>query len=103
MALMEYSHCRRLTTWFPKIPSICNKCFGRYYFQQKAGVELGMDIISKQSIFDFEPQVDKSQSSILQLGIYSGYILPLNHFHFSSEWEPMYVIAIDPMDYYTIE
>ena len=41
-----------------------------------------MDIISKQSIFDFEPQVDKSQSSILQLGIYSGYILPLNHFHF---------------------
>ena len=65
-----------------KYPVFAISAFGRYYFQQKAGVELGMDIISKQSIFDFEPQVDKSQSSILQLGIYSGYILPLNHFHF---------------------
>ena len=65
-----------------KYPVFAIGAFGRYYFQPKVGVEMGLDLISKQSIFDFEPQVSKTQISILQLGVYAGYILPLNHFHF---------------------
>jgi hypothetical protein len=65
-----------------KYPVFAIGAYGRYYFQQKAGAELGIDVISKQSVFDFEPQVDKTQLSIIQLGIYAGYILPLNHLHF---------------------
>ena len=56
--------------------------FCRFFFQQRAGIETGIDLISKQSIFDFEPQVNKTQWSILQLGLYTGYLVPLNHFHF---------------------
>ena len=56
--------------------------FCRYFFQQRAGLETGIDLISKQSVFDFEPQVNKTQWSILQIGLYTGYLVPLNHFHF---------------------
>ena len=65
-----------------KYPVYALGVFGRYFFQQKSGVEAGIDLISKQSVFDFEPQVNKTQFSILQLGIYTGYLVPLNHFHF---------------------
>ena len=65
-----------------KYPVFALGLFTRYFFKHKGGIEAGLDLISKQSVFDFEPQVNKTQWSILQLGIYSGYLLPLNHFHF---------------------
>ena len=65
-----------------KYPIYAFTGFSRYFFSQKAGLELGVDLISNQSIFDFESQVNKTQLSILQLGLYTGYLVPLNHFHF---------------------
>ncbi len=65
-----------------KYPVYAAGFFGRYFFQQKAGVEMGVDVVSNQSILAYEPMLDKSQSSIVQLGIYAGYLVPLNHFHF---------------------
>lgn len=65
-----------------KYPVYAAGLFGRYFFHQKSGVEMGIDLISNQSMFAFEPQVEKNQWSILQLGVYSGYLVPLNHFHF---------------------
>jgi hypothetical protein len=65
-----------------KYPVYAAGFFGRYFFQQKAGIEMGIDVVSNQSLFAYEPQLEKNQASILQLGIYSGYLVPLNHFHF---------------------
>ena len=65
-----------------KYPVYAIGAFCRYFFQQKAGIEAGVDLISKQSVLDFEPQVNKTQLSIIQLGLYAGYLVPLNHFHF---------------------
>ena len=48
----------------------------------KAGFEIGLDVFSNQSHFDFEPLVTKTQWSLLQLGIYSAYFVPMNHIHF---------------------
>ena len=65
-----------------KFPIYAASVFSRVVFSAKAGVELGFDLISNQSHFDFEPLVDKTQGSIVQLGIYAAYILPLDRIHF---------------------
>ena len=54
----------------------------RRYFGQRAGIEFDLDIISKQVIFSYEPSIPKTQLSILQLGLYSAYLVPLNNFNF---------------------
>jgi len=56
--------------------------YSRYFFSQKAGIELGLDAISKQLIMSYEPLLHKSQASILQFGIYAGYLVPFDRFHF---------------------
>lgn len=56
--------------------------YSRYFFSQKAGIELGLDAISKQILMSYEPLVRKTQGSIIQLGIYAGYLVPFDHFHF---------------------
>ncbi len=56
--------------------------YSRYFFSQKAGIELGIDAISKQVLMRYEPLLHKSQASIIQLGIYAGYLVPFDHFHF---------------------
>ena len=54
----------------------------RRYFGQRAGIEFDLDVISKQVIFSYEPSIPKTQWSILQLGLYSAYLVPLNNFNF---------------------
>jgi hypothetical protein len=56
--------------------------FARYFGPRKAGFEGGFDIISKQAILDYKPEIEKSQWDILQLGVFAGYLLPLDQFHF---------------------
>ena len=56
--------------------------FARSILAPKAGFEIGLDIFSNQSHIDFEPLVTKTQWSLLQLGIYSAYFVPMNHIHF---------------------
>lgn len=65
-----------------KFPIYAATIFSRVIFNAKAGVELGFDLISNQAHFDFEPLVDKTQWSILQLGVYAAYLVPLNRVHF---------------------
>lgn len=53
---------------------------GRRYFGPRAGMELTFDILSKQAIFGYKPKVPKTQADIIQMGVFVGYLLPLNHF-----------------------
>ncbi len=47
-------------------------------FKPKVAMELAFDIISKQSLFGYRSYIPKTQWSVLQLGAYSGFSLPIN-------------------------
>lgn len=51
-------------------------------FRPKVGMEIALDIISKQSIFAYRTYIPKNQWRILQVGAYLGYNLPLDRFRF---------------------
>jgi len=65
-----------------KYPIYAGNIFARSIMGEKAGFEVGVDVISNQSHVDFEPLVSKTQWTLLQLGLYSAYIVPMNHIHF---------------------
>ncbi len=65
-----------------KYPVYAGSLSLRNYFSPKAGLELNLDVISKQALMNYEPMVAKSQMDILQLGISAAYLLPLNRFNF---------------------
>jgi len=52
------------------------------FFNHRSGLELDVDLISKQAIMGYQPLVEKSQLDIVQMGIYSAYLVPLDRFHF---------------------
>lgn len=54
---------------------------GRRFFNQKVGMEMSFDLMSNQSIRDFNAEIEKTFAEMLQLGVYTGYILPLDKFH----------------------
>lgn len=54
----------------------------RSILKPKMGWELALDIISKQSLIGYRPDIDKTQWRMLQIGVYAGYILPLDRFHY---------------------
>lgn len=55
---------------------------GRKIFRTKVGMETTFDIMSKQAIFGYKRYIPKTQWTVLQLGVYVGYVLPLDHFQF---------------------
>ncbi len=64
-----------------KYPVLGLNLVSRRYFGPRAGMELTFDVISKQSILGYKPQVPKTQADIIQMGVFVGYLLPLDHFH----------------------
>ncbi len=56
--------------------------FTRRIFSQKAGLELSLDLFSKQAILGVEPLVPKTQLSIIQAALFAGYIVPFERFSF---------------------
>lgn len=54
---------------------------GRRFFNVKRGMEVSLDLISKQTVMDYHPDVEKTQIDILQLGGFVGYIIPMNKLH----------------------
>jgi hypothetical protein len=65
-----------------KYPVYAGSISLRRYGSQKSGLEVNFDVFSKQALLNYEPMVKKSQLDILQLGISSSYILPLDRFNF---------------------
>ncbi len=64
-----------------KYPIFALSLIGRRFFNQKVGLELSFDAISKQAIMGYHSDVRKTQSEIIQLGLFAGYILPFDRFH----------------------
>lgn len=65
-----------------KYPVIGLNLVGRRYFRPKTGMEVSFDFFYKEAIFGYHPEVPKSSADIIQLGVFTGYILPLQKFHF---------------------
>jgi hypothetical protein len=55
----------------------------RWFSRPKVGFETSFDIISKQAIFGYRPEIKKNQWDILQMGLFMGYLLPLDQLHFT--------------------
>lgn len=51
-------------------------------FKQKVGMEVGLDFISNQSLFNYKPFIPKTQLSIFQIGTYAAYVLQLDKLKF---------------------
>jgi hypothetical protein len=54
----------------------------RWFSKPKVGMEFGFDVISKQAITGYRPEIPKSQWDIVQAGVFAAYLLPLDQFHF---------------------
>ena len=52
------------------------------HFKPKVGMEIALDVISKQSIIHYSEYIPKTQLSILQIGAFVGYNIPLDKFRF---------------------
>lgn len=52
-------------------------------FREKVGMEVALDLVSKQSLFDYRAYIPKTQWTIFQVGAYVGYMLPLDRLNFS--------------------
>lgn len=64
-----------------RLPIYAINTSARYYFKPKLGAEVSLDVVSKQSILRYKPDVQKTQMDLIQVGLYAGYILPLDRFH----------------------
>jgi hypothetical protein len=51
-------------------------------FGKRSGIEFTFDIIANNATFAYKRELKKSQLDVMQLGIYCGYILPVDKLHF---------------------
>jgi hypothetical protein len=65
-----------------KYPIFGLNIYARKVFTPKSGMEISLDLISKQAIKAYFPEIPKSQWDIFQIGLFAGYLLPIDHFHF---------------------
>lgn len=61
-----------------KYPIYAMSLIGKKIFGPKKGMELGFDLIYKTSIKAYRPEIYKTKESIAQMGVYCGYVLPLD-------------------------
>lgn len=54
---------------------------GRRLFKPAVGMEISFDFISKQAILGYQTSVPKTQAEIIQLGVFCGYLLPMDKLH----------------------
>lgn len=65
-----------------KYPVYALSLHTRRFFNYKTGLELAVDVISKQSIRGVQEDIPKSQLDLIQVGLFAGFLLPLDQFHF---------------------
>jgi hypothetical protein len=66
-----------------KYPVYALSTFARWFSRPKVGLETAIDLISKQAILGYKTEVIKNQWDIFQVGMYLGYLLPLDRLHFA--------------------
>jgi hypothetical protein len=52
----------------------------RCFFKPKLGAEISLDMVSKQSTLKYKPDIEKTQLDLIQVGVFAGYVLPLDRF-----------------------
>lgn len=65
-----------------KYPIYALSVIGKKIFNARQGMELGFDFIYKTSINAYKPQILKTKEGIAQLGLYCGYVVPLDKLNF---------------------
>lgn len=65
-----------------KHPIFALSLHARRFFNAKTGLELAVDVISKQSLRGLQQDIPKSELDLIQIGLFAGYLLPLDQFHF---------------------
>jgi hypothetical protein len=65
-----------------RYPVYATSLFLHKQMKQKTGMEIALDLISKQSLFGYRNYIPKTQWSIFQIGTYLGFQLPLNKLRF---------------------
>lgn len=65
-----------------KYPVFALSLHTRRFFNAKTGLELAVDIVSKQSTKGIYSDIPKTQMDLVQIGLFSGFLLPLDQFHF---------------------
>jgi Lipid A 3-O-deacylase (PagL) len=51
-------------------------------FGKRAGIEFTFDIIANNASFAYKTELKKKQKDVIQLGLYCGYVLPVDKLHF---------------------
>ncbi len=64
-----------------KYPVFNLNLVGRRFFRQRVGMEASFDVFSKQAVLGYHSDIRKTQAEIIQLGVFAGYILPMDKFH----------------------
>ena len=65
-----------------KYPVYALSISDRKIFRPKVGMEISLDLISKQALYGYKTYIPKNQWKIFQVGVFAGYVLPLDRFHF---------------------
>lgn len=65
-----------------KYPIVGLNLATRRIFRPKTGMELGLDLMYSESILSIHPDVPRRRDEIIQLGVFAGYVLPLDHMRF---------------------
>jgi|GEM_PF-129124 len=65
-----------------KYPIYAFSLLGEKIFGPKSGMEASFDVMYKTSINAYKPAIHKSKEGITQMGVYAGYVLPLDKLHF---------------------
>lgn len=64
-----------------KYPIFGTNLVARKYFRPQVGMEMSFDIMYKESLRTYAPDVPITNSELIQLGGYLGYLLPFDRFH----------------------
>lgn len=55
---------------------------GRRFFRPKTAMEVSVDVMYNSSIMNIHPDVPRRRDEIIQIGFFTGYVLPLDRFQF---------------------
>lgn len=64
-----------------KFPIFGLNAVARRYFKPTVGAELSFDLMYKGSLRTYAPDVPMTDSELLQVGAFAGYLLPFDQFH----------------------
>ena len=53
----------------------------RRYFNRRSGMEISLDVHTNQALMDYKPEISKTQWELVQMGVFTGYLVPFGRLH----------------------